>query len=83
MKKKKAFSTKIKTVGYGYVGKWKAGSLGWFLPNHLEGVNYVNEPPNPNENFKKEKAYLCKITVEQVFDKLGRPIVRRTGEPHA
>jgi hypothetical protein len=40
---------------------------GWTLaePNHA--------------NAKHEPAFLCKITVTQVFDKRGRPIIRYNG----
>jgi hypothetical protein len=54
--------------GYGYVGRWKDGSLGWCMPTHLYDANsrrYPNMPiPTPwNEGTLSQ---LCKITVEVV-----------------
>jgi hypothetical protein len=72
--------SKTKTVGFGYVNRWNDGSLGWFLPLHLAGDGRrFSESPNPNANAKHEPAFLCKITVTQVFDKRGRPIIRYNG----
>lgn len=62
-----------KTVGYGWVGRWRDDTLGWFLPSHL-GCG-VNEPQTTDWN-NGEKAVLCKINVEQVFGSDGREIVR-------
>ena len=75
-KKKDAMRSKTKTVGYGWVSKWKEGTLGWFLPAHLCGYNGSNEIFNGHECQKGEMAYLCRIEVKQVFDSKGREIVR-------
>lgn len=72
-----------KTVGFGYVGRWENGSggPGWFLPHHLVGSHYGNEPPNPDASkFVSEDGesfVLCRITVERVFGVDGRAITRR------
>jgi hypothetical protein len=72
--------SKTKTVGFGYVNRWRDGSLGWYLPQHLCGLSRrFAERPNPNERVKHEPAFLCKITVIQVFNKRGRPIIRYNG----
>ena len=70
-----------KTVGFGYVGKWRNEGPGWFLPHHLVGSPYGNEPPNPDASMyvseDGETFVLCRITVEQVFGVDGRAITRR------
>ena len=76
-KRRKGTRTKTRTVGYGFVGVWCEGDIGWFLPKHLTG--YGIEPVNgaaPKYLVGKERFVLCRITVEQVFDSKGRPIVR-------
>jgi hypothetical protein len=72
--------SKTETVGFGFVHRWCDGSLGWFLPQHLSGHgrSFIDRP-NSNENAKHEPAFLCKITVTQVFNKRGRPIIRYNG----
>lgn len=73
---------KRKTVGYGFVGEWCDGKLGWFMPAHVRSVPKSGfrkgqiEPPASNPNCKGTKAYLCKITIEEVHAKDGRRIVR-------
>lgn len=76
-----AMSSPTKTVGFGYVGRFNSGDLGWFLPNHLVG-SINNEPINDGvtayfSNEDGESFVLCRITVEQVFDSMGRPITRK------
>lgn len=71
---------KEKSVGYGFVGKWEDGQLGWFLPNHLTATGRRLPDiaaAHPNWSNIGERSYLCKITVELVRDKLGRPIIRK------
>jgi hypothetical protein len=34
--------SKDKAVGYGYVGEWDDGTLGWCLPKHLAGWHTKN-----------------------------------------
>ena len=67
--------TKTKSTGYGYVGKWRDGTLGWFMPKHLDG--YGNMKPNPEDWNIGETGYLCKITIKLMKDKLGRNITRK------
>ena len=67
-----------KSVGYGFVGVWQDGKLGWYMPRHLAGHSRKNcEPPADGETQKGTTAYLCKITVELVKAKNGRLITRR------
>jgi hypothetical protein len=73
---------KNKTIGYGFVGRWYNGSVGWCMPRHLSqsSVRGRSEPPSDvfDENAKDgDCAVLCKITVEVVHDKLGREIRRK------
>jgi hypothetical protein len=68
--------------GYGFVGRWHSGKIGWCLPSHLPGYprRYGVERPSDlfNRNaFEKDRAVLCEITVRVVKDKLGRQILRR------
>lgn len=80
-KSNRARGTK-KTVGYGFVGRWMDGTLGWWLPNHISGMPRERaEPYNPclDDLYNKpENLVLCKITVEQVFGKNGRVIGRKS-----
>lgn len=83
--KRDAMCTPTKTVGFGYVGKWRRNDEdqgpGWFLPRFLVGSPYGNELPNPDASMyvsKDGEAFvLCRITVEQVFASDGRAITRR------
>lgn len=67
-----------KSVGYGFVGKWRDGTLGWCLPKHLAQGNNTPDIEPWNQN---EKAVLCKITVEKVMRKDGREIAMFMREP--
>lgn len=74
MARKKGTIGKRKSSGYGYVGMWThPEGLGWCLPPHL--LKYGAEKP-ANDWHRNEPLYLCKITVQMVKDKNGRPIVR-------
>lgn len=71
---------KEKVVGYGYVGRWGDGTLGWFLPMHLSsyGEKYPAIPSgNKYEFCHGELAEKCKITIEPLKNKNGKPIRRR------
>lgn len=70
--------SKTRSVGYGWVGRWDDGTLGWFLPNHLTG--YRNDGPNDNEHLKGETVFKCRITIEQVLSTNGREITKRIPE---
>ena len=43
-------SKKRKTVAYGYVGEWNDGTLGWFLPQHLDSGHTLKKPTAPYGN---------------------------------
>lgn len=69
------------TTGYGYVGVWSDGSIGWFMPRHIDSRYARNYPSSPAPDMpryagKRERAFLCKITVTPVTDKRGRPVTR-------
>lgn len=77
MRKKKS---RTRTVGYGYVGRWMDGTLGWAMPEHLDsyGRRHTNKPDRKVKRYMRdEPVYLCKITVQVVKDKRGREIIRR------
>lgn len=80
--RKDAKTGETKTISYGYVGRWNDGTLGWFLPDHASGnVRFVNQPSERGlrNSSKDDRFVLCRITIEQVFAKSGRPITRRGG----
>lgn len=73
-----ARATPLKTVGYGYVGSWRDGSVGWFLPTHLGGTKNQSEPPAhaAGEHSRDDDYFtLCRITVEVL------PFSRRRRHP--
>jgi hypothetical protein len=66
-----------KSIGYGYVGKWNDETLGWCMPRHLSDTRAGGVNTARVEGYNRdEPVYLCKITVEQIKDSLGRPIVK-------
>ena len=67
-----------KTVSKGWCGRWINGQLGWFMPLHATGHGDVMAL---DPNCAGEKAYRVKVTVEQVFDRNGKEIVRRFPKP--
>lgn len=57
------------TVGYGYVGVWRNGDVGWFMPRHVwpdPGQRYAPSQPAEDPNAAGDMAVLCKITIEPV-----------------
>ena len=72
--------------GFGYVGQWCDGRIGWFLPEHLSPARKATYPDPPNDHAvgiikaspsnRMERFYLCQITATPVLDKRGRPITR-------
>lgn len=78
-----------RTTGYGYVGLWRNGTLGWWLPRCLAANHrlpcgrlcYSAEPPNGEavtvSGAENDRAVLCKITVEPCLTSNGRLIKRR------
>lgn len=79
-----------KTVGKTWAGRWNDGTLGWGIGHHVASNNSASMlEPEGHEWFydtrpmswlgkeaQREKVFLCKITIEQIFDKNGRPIIR-------
>lgn len=77
-KRKPGIRSPRKTAGYGWVGQWLDGDLGWVLPDHLSGYARQTDSPNPRNYVRnKDRLVLCRITVEAVLDKRGRRITRR------
>lgn len=68
--------TANKVVGYGYVGEWSDGTLGWCLPKHLSGERFPADKcaAHPTWSNIGEPSYLCKITIERVPGKRMRRI---------
>ena len=66
------------TTGKGWVGRWRDGSVGWVMPEHLKGYSYGSaDAPHTRRYIEADdKFYLCKITVHVLKDKKGRPITR-------
>lgn len=69
-----AMSGLTKTVGYGYVGRWIHGHLGWSMPRWLTGTTGELERPEPTDWNTGERHVLCRITVEVVTDERGREL---------
>lgn len=71
-------------VGYGYVGVWSDGTLGWCMPKHVSSHDkdvksarrYVHKVDATEWNTGSQ-SYLCRITIAPVRDSRGRFIVRR------
>ncbi len=91
MIKPKPVSTKYTvTVGKTWAGRWSDGVLGWGIGHHVapnNGASMLEEAghewfydmrPMPiwGDKAERNKVFLCKVTLEQIFDKNGRPIVR-------
>ena len=77
--KRKTVSTPTKVIGYGYVGRWCDGTLGWAMTDHVDGrYGGLGSPKDvPWTRDSEQNAVLCRITVEQVFNRDGRAITRR------
>lgn len=68
---------KRKVTAYGYVGEWRDGTLGWFLPKHLSSRASLERPAQPMPTFSSmigEHGVLCKITIEEVPNKRKRKV---------
>ena len=75
-------STGEKLVAFGFVGRWKNGSLGWHVPAFLyRSTGRRRYPTRPERTAWNEDTpmELCRITIEPMRDKLGRRIVRYVG----
>ena len=77
-------ATKKRLVGYGYVGVWSNGTLGWGMPRHLNtrlrktrSLRRCPDKAKPDKWNQGAQTYLCEITVKPVTDSRGRFIVRR------
>ncbi|MHA1573257.1 MAG: hypothetical protein ACTSX8_04625 [Alphaproteobacteria bacterium] len=67
-----------KTVGFGWVGRWDDGTIGWILPAVLTGhVGNINTPPHNSYAGPDVRLVKCRITIEVIKDKRGRPITRK------
>lgn len=69
------------TVGYGYTGIWHTGQAGWFMPQFVYGSIDRKFPDDPIRKedmplLDGERLFLCKITIEPLVDKAGRPITK-------
>ena len=67
------------TEGYGYVGTWHDGILGWCLPDALSEFDTRREPAKNDEKgwqIPGDRSFLCRITITPVTDKRGRPVTR-------
>lgn len=62
-----------KTVGYGWVGKWRNGDIGWRLPKHL---SYPPNMPDIDNVLRGKTLYHCRITIEVLHARNGRPITK-------
>jgi hypothetical protein len=68
MTKKIERPTQTKAVGYGYVGMWSDGTLGWFMPRHFGAGKRYKQPACAHPEWPNigEPSFLCKITLELV-----------------
>ena len=79
--KRRSVATRAKAVGYGFVGQWADGTIGWCLPEHMASGSLI-EPPSRigrANSTRADRFLLCRITVAVVRDSLGRSITRRGG----
>jgi hypothetical protein len=69
---------RVGATGYAFVGRWIDGTLGWAGVRHI-GSDDVEVPSDCFEDNadEEDRAVLCRVTVEQVFDTKGREITRR------
>ena len=77
-------------MGKTWAGRWNDGTLGWGVGHHVAKNNgasmlemaghewfYDTSPKSwLGDKAARDKVFLCKVTLEQIFDKNGRPIVR-------
>jgi hypothetical protein len=65
--------------GKGYVGTWRHGKIGWWMPEFVSGPPYIEKPNAEavSKGFLKgERVFLCEIIVKPLKDKKGRPITK-------
>jgi hypothetical protein len=61
--------------GKGYVGVWRNGKIGWFMPKFISGAKHIEEP-NANLYLHGGRVFLCEIIIKPLKDKKGRPITK-------
>lgn len=80
---KRKYKQQQKSVGYGYVGEWSDGKLGWFLPTHMSGnqtkTRFNADPATRHPGWSNigETSYLCRITIVRLKNSKGKFIVRK------
>jgi hypothetical protein len=68
-------------IGYGYSGAWcdPENTIGWNTTPFIAGKTDRKYPSDIHSREiinKKTRFFLCKITIEPLLDKLGRPITK-------
>lgn len=61
-----ATTGQTRAVGYGYVGRWSDGTIGWSLPSFITGSRERAQVPRVTDWNTGEPLELCRITVEVV-----------------
>ena len=67
--------------GFGWVGQWSDGGIGWNCPKFV--TYFSNSEPalgfvkHPYDKKGHSRYFLCRIIIEPVVDKKGRPITRK------
>ena len=77
---------KLKTpkprTGYGYVGTWNDGSIGWMVTDFISGAYDKRCPDDAfrddgcHEHMLGQRLFLCEIRLVPIKDKRGRPITK-------
>lgn len=68
-----------RSVGYGYVGRWNDGRIGWFLPCFTSHPRRSPAESSMPADYP-DPVFLCRVTVEVVRDSRGRAITRRAAK---
>ncbi len=69
-------------VSKAWVGEWSDGTIGWLMPQYIDERDQA--PDSRQRHLARNTTqpitlYRCRITVERLKDKRGRPITRRIG----
>lgn len=66
------------TIGTAWLGVWSDGSVGWCGTQSISS-KVISGPSSRWKLLARrgDRAYLCRVSVWPVADKLGRPITRR------
>lgn len=91
-KRKRPEDRSTKTVGRAWIGRWHAnsreniGRLGWGVPTFIHQGRDAHMLSRDDAhawwwegNTKggwDDQMFLCEVTIKQVFDKNGRPIIK-------